>query len=103
MPSRSTWLLLAMAALVAAAIARLIWASEIHEFETRTLDAWGVPLPVRVAGIGLLLGLVGYQYYARGKREAGRRGQPVIRRSVALFALGSLVLVLGVALYASRW
>lgn len=103
MLSRSTWLNLAMAALVAASIARLIWAPEIHQFETRTLDAWGVPMPVRVAVIGLLLGLFGYRHYVRDKQEAARRGQPAIRRSVVLFALSGLALALGVALYASRW
>jgi H+/Cl- antiporter ClcA len=91
-----------MAGLIAATIARLIWSQELHEFETRTLDAWGVPMPVRIAGIGVLLGLLGWQYYSQSKREAARLGQPVIRRSVALFALGSLGLVLGLAFYASR-
>jgi H+/Cl- antiporter ClcA len=102
MLSRSTWLLLAMAALVAATSARFIWSQEFRQFEARTLDAWGVPMPARVAGIGILLGLLGWQYYSRSKRDAARLGQPVIRRSVALFALGSLGLVLGLAFYASR-
>jgi len=102
MLSRSTWLIAVFVILGAAKIADVIWAKEIREFEVRTLDAWGIPTPVRVAGIGILLGLLGWRYYAVSKREAAQLGQPVIRRPVALFALGSLGLVLVLIVLASR-
>ena len=102
MLSRTSWLYVGVAILVAAVIAARIWAQEIREFETRTLDALGIPFPVRVVGAVALLGLVGYRYYARSKREAVKLGQPVIRRSVAIFALGSLVLVVVLVFFASR-
>ena len=102
MLSRSSWLLLGGFFGIGAWIAARVWSTEIREFETRTLDALGVPMPVRVAAIAALIGLLGYGYYAQSKQEAARLGQPVIRRSVAVFALGSLALVLGLAFYASR-
>jgi H+/gluconate symporter-like permease len=102
MLSRSTWILVALVVLVMAKIAHFVWAKEVREFETSTLDAWGVPMPVRIAGIAVLFGLVVYGYYTRSKREAARLGQPVIRSSVALFALGSLGLVLALLFFASR-
>ena len=102
MLSRSSWLYVAIVAVIAAQMAASIWAHEVREFETRALDALGVPVPVRVAGAVVLIGLLGYRYYTQSKLEAARLGQPVIRPAVVLFALGSLALVLGLAFYASR-
>jgi hypothetical protein len=102
MPSRSSWLYVAIVAVIAAQLAAIIWAREVREFETRTLGALDVPVPVRFAGAVVLVGLLGYRYYTQSKARAARLGQPVIRRSVALFALGSLVLVLGLALMSTN-
>jgi hypothetical protein len=102
MLSRFGWLYLAALALLAAQIAAMIWAHEIRDWETKTLDALGIPGPVRVAGLALLLGWLGYRYYVRGKREAAQHRRPMVRRSVAIFALGSLALVLVLVLLALR-
>jgi hypothetical protein len=102
MLSRSTWILVALVMLIVAKIAEIVLAGEMREFETRTLDAWGVSMPVRAAGLAILLGLVVYGYYVRSKREAARLGQPVVRSSVVLFALGSLGLVLTLLFFAAR-
>ena len=101
MISRYPWLIVAAAALVVAGIAARIWGQEIREVETRALDALGIPVPVRVAGIAVLLGIYGYTLYARSKREAAKDGVPVLRRSVVLFALGSLGIVLALVLFAA--
>jgi hypothetical protein len=102
MLSRSSCLNVAIVAVIAAQLAALIWAREVRDFETRTLDALGVPVPVRVGGAVVLVGLLGYRYYTQSKAEAARLGQPVIRRSVAIFAIGSVGLVLALAFLASR-
>jgi hypothetical protein len=98
---RYSWLAAAACAVLAAGIAARAWAPEIRKVEAQALDALGVPVPVRLAGVALLVGLYGYGLYARSKREAARTGVPVIRRSVAVFALGSIAAVVALVLVAA--
>lgn len=90
---RASWPFVLVGAAIISAVALRFWAHDIRAYETRALDAMGVPMPVRIIGLTVLFAGYLAVIYVRAKREAAREGVPVIRRSVALFAFGSLSLL----------
>jgi hypothetical protein len=94
------WLLVA-ALLVTSFAVRIIWGSDLREFEDRLFEALGVPAALRYILMASLLGFSWYGIFVAERSKAAAQGRPVVRRSVAYVSLGALAIAV-LVLFAGR-
>ena len=72
-------------------ISRLFWGPEIAAFEERALESVGLGGWKKYLVIVPLLAWYFVSLYSRAAQTAAESGRPVVRRSVAVLAIGLLV------------
>ena len=80
-------------------VANFIWRPEILAFEASVLDYLGVSEFGRKIFYGSIACLYLYSWFKREKTEAKSKNIPLVRKSIAMFSLISIIIASGFLIY----